>query len=543
MLTKLVSYNPYRILGVYSNSPKKDVLSNLNKMKAFLKVGREVSFPLDLPNYLPLLKRDETIVTSAQSSIELPFDQLKHSLFWFMKVTPLDDIAFNHLFSGNIQQAKEIWHKKECVSSLLNLITCSIIENDNTSFAISADKLFQNYATELCASINETLKLSSDQLIELLVNIFSGDGSINISSLARIPGTSSSWQKAFGASTAKPLIDEISSAINEAKNVKGASANYNSGVKLMNSTKGILTQLRGLLGTSDMQYQMIADKLAQTILQCGINYFNDSNDDDAPQKAITLQKYALFIAVGQLAKDRCKENVEILQNVGPEYKVRKEMGRIAEKLHKFNGDSTGNSAVFAALARFNRSTTEIGNFVDSCRYDLQSIKQKLGHNNSLYLKISSAVASAAINALVEKINTAQSIHRFDSDKTSLRSEVSSAISVMTKISTLDMTSQCRTYFKNNNSTLNNINTQLNPSGCYIATMAYGDYDHPQVIVLRDFRDSFLVKRGWGRQFISYYYAHSPQWVEKLKNRKKTNKVIRKVLDGFVFIWKNISHHE
>ncbi|MCM1490029.1 MAG: hypothetical protein NC095_04305 [Muribaculum sp.] len=512
-------------------------------MKAFLKVGKEVSFPLDLPNYLPVLKRDETIVTTAQSSIELPLDQLKHSLFWFMTVTPLDDIAFNHLLGGNIQQAKEIWHKKECVSSLLNLMACAMIENDITSFAINADLLFQNYASDLCASINETLKLSSDQLIELLVNILNDDGSIDLSSLARVPGTSSSWQKAFGASTVKPLIDEISSAINEAKNVKGASANYNSCVKLMNSTKGTLTQLRGLLGTSDMQYQMIADKLAQTILQCGINYFNDSNDDDAPQKAMTLQKYALSIAVGPLAKERCKENVDILQKIGPEYKVQREMGRIADRLKKFNSKSSRSVDIFASLSG-SHSLSEIELFVNGNVSDLQTIKSKLGYTNDLYLKISSAVASAAINALVDKINKAQTMAQITSDKSSLRTDVSSAISIMSKISSLDMTSQCRSYFNNNNSTLNSINSQLNPSGgCYIATMAYGDYNHPQVMVLRDFRDSFLSKRDWGKRFIAYYYAHSPNWVEQLKDYKTINAVIRKGLDAFILLWKNISHHE
>lgn len=39
-----------------------------------------------------------------------------------------------------------------------------------------------------------------------------------------------------------------------------------------------------------------------------------------------------------------------------------------------------------------------------------------------------------------------------------------------------------------------IDNRLNPSGgCYIATMVYGNYDHPQVMVLRDFRDSYLAK--------------------------------------------------
>ena len=49
-------------------------------------------------------------------------------------------------------------------------------------------------------------------------------------------------------------------------------------------------------------------------------------------------------------------------------------------------------------------------------------------------------------------------------------------------------------------TLNSLKSQLDSamrrtsssSGCYIATMVYGDYDEPQVMVLRDFRDGYFV---------------------------------------------------
>lgn len=562
-MTKLITYNPYRILGVYSNSLKKDVLSNLNKMKAFLKVGKEVSFPLDLLNYFPALKRSDSMVSEAQSSIELPLDQLKHSLFWFMKITPLDEIAFNHLFDGNIQQAKEIWHKKECVSSLLNLMTCAVMERDYTAFALSADSLFQNYASELCSSINETIKLSSNQLTDLLVNLLQEDGEMDLAVLAKVPGTSSVWQQAFAARTVKPLIDEITLAINEAKNIKGASANYTVGIKLMNSTKGTLLQLRELLASDDMQYQMIADKLAQTILQCGINYFNDSDDDDAPQKAMTLQGYALSIAVGQIVKDRCKENVDILKNIGPEYAIRREMDVIGKLLKKFNNPSSTYSVspIFDAYSsaspfgfkKSKYSELDILNLINSARPELNKIKTKLGFNNETYLKISSAIASAAINALVDIINKEQEAVSLygTSAGLMLRPKIESAVKTMSVIGALDMTEQCRTYYNNNNSTLNGINRQLQPKsssssssgGCYIATMAYGDYNHPQVMVLRDFRDSFLAKRDWGKRFISYYYAHSPNWVEKLKSHNVINALIRKALDMFVVFWKNVSHYE
>lgn len=544
MITNLLLHNPYRILGVFSNAPKKDVLSNINKMKAFLKVGKEVSFPLDLPTLLPAVHREEATVTAAQTAIELPIDQIKYTLFWFIKMTPFDEVAFNHLFTGNICQAKDIWSKKESVSSLLNLMSCALIEEDWTTLAINADSLFQRYSNELCSTVNETVKLSSSQLTELYVAQLKAVGNIDLNQLAQVSGTSVEWKKVLGSSLVKPIIDEISYAINEAKSVKGSSANYNAGVKLMNSTKGSLIKLKGLIGTSDMQYHMIADKLATTILQCGINYFNETEEDNAVEKAMTLQNYALSIAVGQMARERCKENVDILKKIGPEYKVQKELNRIGDRLKRFSSKSSDREAIFTALLGNGKSFSDINTFVDGCYSDLMIIRQKLGASNSLYLKISSAVASAAINALVEKINAAQQMATITSNRESLKSDVRSALSTMSKISSLDMTSDCRTYFNNNNSTLNSINSQLNPSGgCYIATMAYGDYDHPQVMVLRNFRDTYLAKREWGQKFISYYYRHSPGWVEKLRNHKHINYMIRRILDSFVSLWKKSSHYE
>lgn len=560
MITNLLSHNPFRILGVYSNSPKKDVLSNLNKMKAFLKVGKTVSFPLDLPQFLPSIERDEAIVSSAQTSIELPMDQIKHTLFWFMKATPLDDIAINHLLAGNMVQAKEIWNKKETVSSLLNLMACALIEDDSDSLAIKADTLFQNYSEDFCLSVNETIKLTSSQLTELFVELLKKDGNYDLAKMMQVSGTSAEWKKITGGGLVKPIIDEITLAISEAKSAKGSSANYHAGEKLMNSTKEHLSQLRSLIGVSDMQYQMIADKLATTILQCGINYFNDTEDNDAPQKAMILQGYALSIAVGQIVKDRCKENVDVLKNIGPEYAIRKEMNAIGKLLKKFNNPSSiySGSPIFDryssaspfGIKKSKYSELDILNLINGARPELNKIKVKLGAYNDTYLKISSAIASAAINALVDIINKEQeSVSIYGTSAAlMLRPKIESAVQTMSVIGTLDMTSQCRTYYNNNNNTLSSINRQLHPKpsssgGCYIATMAYGDYDHPQVLVLRQFRDSYLSKRGWGQKFVNFYYANSPRWVEALKDHKRINALIRKLLDSFVYLWKKTSYYE
>lgn len=74
-------------------------------------------------------------------------------------------------------------------------------------------------------------------------------------------------------------------------------------------------------------------------------------------------------------------------------------------------------------------------------------------------------------------------------------------------------------------------------GCYIATMAYGDYDHPQVLILRKFRDEKLSKSAFGNWFIKTYYRYSPLLVEKLKDVYWINRFVRTILNLIIKIIK------
>lgn len=75
-------------------------------------------------------------------------------------------------------------------------------------------------------------------------------------------------------------------------------------------------------------------------------------------------------------------------------------------------------------------------------------------------------------------------------------------------------------------------------GCYIATMAYGDYDHPQVIVLRNYRDQVLSKSFLGRAFIRFYYLISPKLVLILQGHNAINSRIRLALDKLIVLIRN-----
>jgi hypothetical protein len=61
-------------------------------------------------------------------------------------------------------------------------------------------------------------------------------------------------------------------------------------------------------------------------------------------------------------------------------------------------------------------------------------------------------------------------------------------------------------------------------GCFIATACYGNYDAPEVLVLRQYRDDKLLKTFFGKVFVKFYYSVSPFFAtlisksDTLKNR-------------------------
>lgn len=398
--------NPYRLLGVYTNSPTKERLANHNRMKAFLKVGKSVSFSLDLPQYLQPINRTETLVADADAKLALPKDQMFYALFWFIKTTPLDDIAFNHLIAGERSKAEEIWQKKETLSSLQNRIVCALMCDDYKQALSCAETLYANmeYVNQFVSAVVGTGgNVSVTDLPFTFLDALCEE--IDVQKI--LPHIENSiWKKHISGKAINPLIDTIQNAIAIAKKSrgKGSQARLEAGEVLMKSTKATLQQLMSLLPKTDLQYQMIADKLGLEILQCGIDYFNEADEADTAHKAMKLQKYAMGIVVGQMAKDRCKENVDILQKIIdnlPPSEVYSEDRAIHEELRKY---CLLPDKICHAVTLLNNT-----------RPHLQAIKRKLGVSNGYYLKISSQVVGNALVNIIAEVNEAQSIFNGDKD--------------------------------------------------------------------------------------------------------------------------------
>lgn len=70
-------------------------------------------------------------------------------------------------------------------------------------------------------------------------------------------------------------------------------------------------------------------------------------------------------------------------------------------------------------------------------------------------------------------------------------------------------------------------------GCFIATAIYGDFDAPEVISLRHWRDRVLSTTSIGRASIALYYLISPPIARYLATSPRLSSQIRKILNAFI----------
>lgn len=63
-------------------------------------------------------------------------------------------------------------------------------------------------------------------------------------------------------------------------------------------------------------------------------------------------------------------------------------------------------------------------------------------------------------------------------------------------------------------------------GCFIATACYGDYNSREVLLLRSYRDTVLMRNSFGRLFIKIYYLISPTLANSIVKSDNAKSFIR-----------------
>lgn len=538
-------------------------------IKRFAEIGKSKSFDTDIEMFGEL-NRDLDEVQHAASKIEQGHKKLLYSMFWFIKHSQFDEIALNNLNNGNYEKAEEIWNKvlkgdvtSKNYSSYHNLSTLYIAiatidgglgkKKLQKGILLKCTMMHSDHFKDIVELVTgENLSLCSedlgkkfvDEIIQILSHYLNKVGGISTKELILLfKNSPAGIQKYITDKFTEEPIYNIENQIEKTANKRKSSPTQANkyGTTLHELTNKDLTLLEKILGNSNVQYQIIVNKLAEEVLQCSIDFYNKFRDGDGTfdpgVDSLKIAHYAKSIGATGQVRNRIIETIEVIQEWVDDAPDR-------EKQKKISGDIAfiGNQ-----LEKFQKSIPSIDiakELVNSCKLKLENIQMALGSQDEFYIQISDAVVNNALGMLISVVNEAQSDIQYDPGKlVLLPGIISYALSAMDVIAHLDMDYETKKRFVTNRTTINNINTQVQSlsknntsstsGGCYIATMVYGDYDHPQVMVLRKFRDEKLVHVMFGKSFISLYYAISPHLVKLLKDKQGINRVIRNLLNPLV----------
>ncbi|MEG0697185.1 MAG: hypothetical protein RR447_08630, partial [Algoriella sp.] len=264
-------------------------------------------------------------------------NKVAYSLFWFTNLNPIDNTALQYLITGNKEKAIEIWDKltdeKEVTSknfsAFNNIGTLYLLEGskEETKSGVSAKikliesenfKDFVHTVADQTFSIdkNKQIELFIDELLMQFKNKYSTSETMEL--FSNCNGTIKKYlSKKF---TEEP-IHKIETLIEQftKKRAKNKSNAYKFGTDLYSNTKNELTLLKYIVGNANLQYKMLADNVAKEILQCSIDYFNESQEQEKSgnylEEAMKLVKLAESVAVNDTTKNKVKENISTLEGM------------------------------------------------------------------------------------------------------------------------------------------------------------------------------------------------------------------------------------
>lgn len=396
---KLIEQNPFRILGIPVNASAKDLAANKGKMK-LLEVGKEVSFPLDLPDLLTKINRTKESVATAERDVNLPQDKIHHALFWFAQPSdPLGKLAYDHLLLGNIDTAITNFKRSASWESRLCLSTLCLIKGD-TSGALSAiwsvvdlhcEEFVDNVAGQTYSYDVNTIRSDYLSALGSMVDILEVYPELTQSDIPE--NILEELRNVASAGLADVLEKEIAKA--KAVDSKDATAQLEAGKTLGNNTHRQRRKLEQLLGTNNLRYSRLADKLANQILQCSINYFNNIEGENREiiDNALKLGEYALKIAVGRVAKDHIQHNVDILR--------KKKSNLPPEEVEEH--DVAIKAKIFELIAIKGETIDNAIQLMKACAPHVVAIK-KHSELRQYYLNISTQIVNAALSSVIEEHN-------------------------------------------------------------------------------------------------------------------------------------------
>jgi hypothetical protein len=345
---QLIHQNPFRILGLPITATDREITKRVGDLGIYVEMGKQIEYNSD--NYFPIKPvRTTKSVLEAKQKIEQPEDKLFYSLFWFWEHSnnTTDEMAFYELKNGNVDKALSFWNhettneissqnnsnfKNQSVLQLGLSTSKSLLGKNHflNSITLSGyfheSKYYNEYATQVLkySKKSNSKKLVSqyvDEVITSVKNSISPKKSNHKITHAELLNHFNVYSESiqselinkFSGNSIHSIESEVTKAIKLRK--KDSSTANKTGLNLYKITKNDLEHLLNVLSKTDLKYQLIADKLAEELIDCSIAYFNKFRDTkiNPGNDALKLAILAKEIAFNEKIIERINNGLPILE--------------------------------------------------------------------------------------------------------------------------------------------------------------------------------------------------------------------------------------
>lgn len=244
-------------------------------------------------------------------------------------------------------------------------------------------------------------------------------------------------------------------------------------IELIKIVEPEILLLKSIINIADIKFVTISDKIANEVLQCGIDLFNLYYETEVESGGIaqSICDLAENYAKGNIIIERLDRTKSIIKNYNENISERNKSRKVKDELSIINSN-------ISQLEESINTVTQASSFAHNCLPILKIIKSKLSPKDDFYIQISSKVVKTTTNILIDKINEAQrkrkhyleykyKKYEFPNLKEvplfsqeSLMSEIKYSWKVFVFLSQFDMTEADKKKFKNDKETLKDIHKEL-----------------------------------------------------------------------------------
>ncbi len=479
--------NPFAVLGIPANSTERQIQKQISSISAYSRVGKEFRSNYDFSLSRPADRTEESVRTAA-GQIEQPLDRMRYALMWFIDINHIDSTALDYLRHDNYLKASEIWGlaiKDRPVtlknySAAQNLSTLQFIlvltgwkgESLNLATAIRIKgRVATSCFDELSlATVGENVSVSHLEVLKLYVDdvlAIARRLNFNISELiesfGEYPNETRSYVEDRLSEGPIQRITILIQTAEEAKRVNPKKAN-SIGLRLHRDCKADMKLLRSVLGPGKLRFQMLANDLADALLDCSITYFNEyveSQKVDPGKDALKLLNFARSIGPTGTVKHRIDANAPTIESWNENAAEREEMKRLKKQI----------DFILKELKAFGGgipSARRAADLILECTPSLSELRDERA--DEAYVQLSEIVAAAALGMTIASINSAQEVCQrsvfgvYDLSSGSplfrLKEEIRDAVRVMTLLGSMNMSADLRRRFEANRRSIFNISRDL-----------------------------------------------------------------------------------